>query len=72
MITINGKDYKELRCAKCQKFIVYQNVSAGILCIQCPKCDYLNEWVFKYLKTDDNEAKIKKNYAISGKDDKLI
>lgn len=67
MITINGKDYKELRCAKCQKFIVYQNVSAGILCIQCPRCDYLNEWVFKYLKTDENEAIIKKDYQLKMK-----
>lgn len=67
MITINGKEYKELRCSKCQKFIIYQNVSAGTLCFQCPKCDYLNEWTFKYLKTDENEAKINKDYAIAGK-----
>lgn len=67
MITINGKNYKELRCAKCQKFIIYQNVSAGILCLQCPRCDYLNEFVFKYLKTDENEAMIKKSYQIKTK-----
>ena len=67
MITINEKQYKELRCARCQRFIIYQNVSAGIMCIQCPKCDYLNEWVFKYLKTDDNVADIKKDYEIEGK-----
>lgn len=65
MITINGKQYKELRCAKCQKFVIYQNVSAGILAMQCPRCDYLNEWVFKYLKTDDNEDMIKKSYSLS-------
>jgi phage FluMu protein Com len=60
MIIINEKQYKELRCAKCQKFIIYQNVSAGILCIQCPRCDFLNEWTFKYLKSDDNDVMIKK------------
>jgi phage FluMu protein Com len=65
MITINGKDYKELRCAKCQKFIVYQNVSAGILALQCPRCGFLNEFVFKYLKTDENEAMIKKDYLLT-------
>lgn len=65
MITINGKEYKELRCAKCQRFIIYQNVSAGILALQCPRCDYMNEFVFKYLKTEANEAIIKKDYQIS-------
>jgi phage FluMu protein Com len=64
MITINGKEYKELRCAKCQHFIIFQNVSAGILALQCPKCDYLNEFVFKYLKTEANDAMIKKDYQI--------
>ena len=64
MITINGKQYKELRCAMCQRFIVYQNISAGIICFQCPKCDHLNEFTFKYLKTDDNEAIIKKDYEV--------
>ncbi|MBN2263073.1 MAG: Com family DNA-binding transcriptional regulator [Prolixibacteraceae bacterium] len=65
MITINGKEYKELRCAKCQKFFIYQNVSAGILCMQCPRCGFLNEYVFKYLKTDDNEKMIKKSYSLT-------
>lgn len=64
MITINNKQYKELRCARCQKFVVYQNVSAGIVCFQCPRCDFLNEWTFKYLKTDENEAMMKKDYQV--------
>lgn len=59
MITINEKKYKELRCAKCQKFVIYQNVSAGILCLQCPRCGQMNEWVFKYLKNEENAAIIK-------------
>jgi phage FluMu protein Com len=67
MITINGKEYKELRCAKCQKLILYQSISAGIVCYQCPRCSFLNEFVFKYLKTDANEAMIKKDFQIMTK-----
>lgn len=72
MIVINGKQYKELRCARCQKFVVYQNISAGAVCIQCPKCDYLNEWTFKYLKTGDNEDMIEKDYMIENKEEVKI
>lgn len=67
MITINGKQYKELRCSKCQKFIIYQNVAAGILCFICPRCDTVNEFNFKYLKNDENEAMIKKDYQLKPK-----
>ena len=70
MITLNGKEYKELRCAKCQKFIVYQNVAAGILCYICPRCENINEFAFKYLKNDENEKMIEKNYALERKDEK--
>lgn len=64
MITINGKQYKELRCAKCQKFIVYQNVSAGIVFYQCPRCGFANEFTFKYLKTEDNMTMIRESYQL--------
>jgi len=64
MIVINGKNYKELRCVKCQRFIIYQNISAGILATQCDKCDFMNEWSFKYLNTADNVAEIKKKYEL--------
>lgn len=67
MITINNKQYKELRCSACQKFIVYQNVAAGILCYICPKCGHLNEFLFKYIKTDENDALIKKEYQVTSK-----
>lgn len=70
MITINSKVYKELRCAKCQKFIVYQNVAAGILCYICPRCDNLNEFSFKYLKNDENEKMIEKDYGLEQKTEK--
>ncbi len=70
MITINGKQYKELRCSKCQRFIVYQNVAAGVLCITCPKCGHFNEWIFKYLKTEENEAMIKNNYQLGNNNEK--
>lgn len=63
MIEINGKKYKEIRCYKCQKFIVYANISAGIMFYQCPKCGFLNEFIFKYLKTKENLNLLKKNYT---------
>lgn len=61
MITLNEKKYKELRCSQCQKFIVYQNVAAGILCYICPRCNFVNEFTFKYMKSDDA---IKKDYQV--------
>lgn len=70
MITINSKVYKELRCAKCQKFIVYQNVAAGVLCYICPRCDNLNEFVFKYVKNEENKNMIEKSYEIGQKEEK--
>jgi phage FluMu protein Com len=65
MITINGKNYKELRCAKCQKLIIYQNVAAGALCYICPRCEFVNEFMFKYLKSEANEAMIKTDYEVA-------
>lgn len=67
MIQINGKDYKELRCARCQKLLAYQNVKAGVLFIECNRCDHPNEFVFKYYKNDENVSEIKKNYQIEMK-----
>jgi phage FluMu protein Com len=72
MITINSKVYKELRCSKCQKFIVYQNVAAGVLCYICPRCEHLNEFVFKYLKNDENEEMMKKKYQVEPKKENNI
>lgn len=66
MVTINGKQYKELRCAKCQKFIIYQNIAAGIACYICPRCDNINEFSFKYLKSDENEKVVRK-YSLEQK-----
>ena len=70
MITINGKHYKELRCSKCQKFIVYQNIAAGALCYICPRCKQINEFMFKYLKSGENEAMIKQSYEIKNEETK--
>lgn len=64
MIIISGKQYKELRCYRCQNFIVYHSISAGILYYKCPRCNYENEFTFKYLKTKDNEATIKNDYEV--------
>lgn len=56
MITINGKDYKELRCKfdSCRSFIVYERVKIGRLCFVCPKCKYVSEYEFTMLKTKEN------------------
>lgn len=64
MININGKNYKELHCSKCQKLICYQNVSAGILYYHCPRCGFDNEFVFKYYRNNENIDEIKREYQI--------
>jgi phage FluMu protein Com len=67
MININGKEYKEIRCYKCQAFIIYANISAGIMFYQCPKCGFANEFTFKFLKTKDNITEISKKFSIEGR-----
>lgn len=64
MITINGKEYKELRCYHCQNFIIYQNYVTGILYTKCPKCGFENEFTFKYMKTKDNQDNIDKQFTV--------
>lgn len=59
MITINGKQYKELRCYACQNFIIYHNYAVGIIYHKCPRCGYENEFTFKYLKTKENKDRMK-------------
>jgi phage FluMu protein Com len=66
MITINEKNYRELRCHSCRKFICYENIAAGIICYQCPRCGFLNEFNFRYLKTRENLSKIEN--IITGKE----
>lgn len=67
MVTINGKQYKEILCYRCSSFVIYANVSAGILAIGCPKCGFFNEWSFKYIKTKENTDNIEKKYSIEGR-----
>lgn len=64
MIEINGKQYKELRCARCQKFIIYHSIAMGIVFIQCSRCGFANEFVFKYLKSKENKDIIEKKFII--------
>lgn len=71
MININGRNYKELNCAKCQKLICYQNIKAGILFFDCPRCGNVNEFTFKYYKNTENIDEIKKQYQIENKGGEL-
>jgi len=71
-ITINGKKVKELRCSRCQRFIVYQNIAAGIVIYQCPRCGLLNEFTFRYLKTEEMENKIRTDYMIENREEVKI
>jgi len=64
MIKYNDKQYKELRCAKCQNFVIYHNISAGYALYQCPGCSFVNEWTFKYLKTKENTKKIEDDFQL--------
>lgn len=66
MISINEKEYRELRCNGCRKFIIYEYVFAGRLAIQCPRCGYMNEFVFRHLNTKENKDKIEKDYSMKG------
>lgn len=66
MITINNKEYRELRCNKCRKFFIYEYIFAGRMAMQCPRCGELNEFEFKHLNTTENKATIKKEFSLKG------
>lgn len=66
MITINQKEYRELRCKNCRKFIVYEYVFAGRIAIQCDRCGELNEFEFRHLNTNENKATINKEFVMKG------
>lgn len=69
MIEINKKEYKEIRCYRCGRFIVYANISAGIMAFHCPRCGFLNEWTFKYYKSKENQDNIDLKYTLKEKGD---
>ena len=64
MIKYNDKQYKELRCACCQNFVIYHNISAGDVLYQCPGCGFVNTWTFKYLKTKANIKRIEEDFQL--------
>ncbi len=64
MIKFKDRQYKELRCAKCQNFVIYHNISAGYALYQCPACGFVNEWTFKYLKTKANVKRIEDDFQL--------
>lgn len=66
MITINGNEYRELRCTKCRKFFIYEYIFTGRLAIQCPRCGELNEFILKHLNTKENKATIDKEFTMKG------
>ena len=66
MIIINDKNYRELRCKICRKFIIYEYIFAGRLAIQCARCGELNEIEFKHLNTKQNNDTIKKEFTMKG------
>lgn len=66
MITINDKEYRELRCKACRKFFIYEYIYAGRMAIQCQRCNELNEFEFKHLNTTENKATIKKEFSLKG------
>ena len=66
MITLNNKAYRELRCSKCRKFILYEYIFAGRVAYQCPRCGEFNEFNFKHMNTKESNDLIKKEYSIEG------
>lgn len=47
---------RELRCKNddCRKLFCYENIKIGLLVIDCPRCDFKNEFHFSYSKTQQN------------------
>lgn len=68
MITLNGTQYRELRCNKCRKLICYEYVFAGRIAFVCPRCGEMTEIVFKHTDTKENSDTMKKHYQFSMKE----
>ena len=64
MITINGKSYREMRCATCRKLICYEYILAGRIAFACPRCDNLTEFQGKHADTLENRTIIKDQFTI--------
>ncbi len=72
-IEINGKIYRELRCAKCRKLICLEYIHSGRIAFQCPRCGEFNSIEFNSLEREvkngvdwDAKFKLKSNYAKGG------
>ena len=59
-ITINGKQYREVRCPVCRKLICYEQILAGEIAIVCPRCDHPSTIEFKFLDVPSNKTKLNK------------
>ena len=64
MIVFEGKSYRELRCSNCRLFIVYEYIFAGRIAIKCKRCDHLNIFVFRHLRTQENKDTIEQDFSI--------
>lgn len=58
MINVDGINLRELRCSNCHKLICHENVVAGVVVYDCPRCKERNVFHFKYLKSNDNNARL--------------
>lgn len=65
MISINNKNYRELRCKKCRKLICFEYIFAGRIAFHCPRCDELNEVDFKHLKNKENQDTIDNEFVVT-------
>lgn len=68
MITINSKDYRELRCLNdnCRKLFLYERIKLGKVAWICDRCGTLNERDFNMLKTKDNMSSIEDSLVVKG------
>jgi len=72
-IEINGKMYRELRCAKCRRLICLEYIRTGRVAYNCSRCNEFTVFTFKDLtKNSDNkvdwdaEFKLKSNSMMRG------
>lgn len=66
-MTINGKFYRELRCATCRKLLCFEYIFAGRIAAYCSRCGDLNEIDLKHLNTQENKEIIQNEFAINSK-----
>ena len=67
MKVIDGKPYREVRCNNCHALIGYEYIFAGRFAIdKCPKCGTKSVFIFKHMRTQDNEKIISEEFGSGG------